>query len=258
MTRSQKVSYGLFGGVIVGIVAMHLGGPLLAGLFSYMILDYANQKLSRRMAKTLSRWFSLLIFLVIATGVVWLLVYFLRQTISTIPQIVTDATPAVIEIAQRHNVSLPFDSIQELREVIIGAIKGHAGEITKVSGLLSKRIFHILAGMFVAVLCFFADRDESYQANLFDAIRKDFNRRARGLMEGFEKVIGAQVIISLINTTATAIFLVVTGFPYIHFLVPATFIVGILPIIGNLISNTFIVATALTISPKLALAALVF
>ena len=37
-----------------------------------------------------------------------------------------------------------------------------------------------------------------------------------------------------------------------------TFLCGLLPIIGNLMSNTLIIAVGFTISPKLALVALIF
>jgi predicted PurR-regulated permease PerM len=69
---------------------------------------------------------------------------------------------------------------------------------------------------------------------------------------------GAQLIISLINTTLTAIFITSVSLPYAGVVVVVTFLCGLLPIIGNLISNSVIVGIAFTISPKLGLIALVF
>jgi predicted PurR-regulated permease PerM len=65
-------------------------------------------------------------------------------------------------------------------------------------------------------------------------------------------------VISLVNTAFTVVFLSAMGFPYIPFLALATFIFGCIPIVGNLVSNTLICGTALTISPQAALGSLAF
>ncbi|HTD88165.1 MAG TPA: AI-2E family transporter, partial [Candidatus Binatia bacterium] len=74
----------------------------------------------------------------------------------------------------------------------------------------------------------------------------------------FELVMGAQLIISSINTVLTAIFVLTVGLPYAGVIVVVTFLCGLLPIIGNIISNTITVAIAFTVSPHTALGALAF
>ena len=69
---------------------------------------------------------------------------------------------------------------------------------------------------------------------------------------------GAQIIISLINAILTAVFLVWNEFPYAVVLAGLTFLFGLVPIVGNLASNTLIVSVGITISPHMALMALVF
>ena len=69
---------------------------------------------------------------------------------------------------------------------------------------------------------------------------------------------GAQMIISGINTALTSIFVIAVNLPYAVVVIGVTFFCGLLPVIGNLISNTVIVGISFTISPKLALGALVF
>src|SRR5438552_5384534 len=69
---------------------------------------------------------------------------------------------------------------------------------------------------------------------------------------------GAQITISLINTTLTAIFLLAVRMPHAPLLIAVTFLCGLVPIVGNLVSNTIIVFVSLTVSPKLAIGALVF
>ena len=80
----------------------------------------------------------------------------------------------------------------------------------------------------------------------------------------FRRIVFAQVRISAINTFLTAVFLL-AGLPIfgVHLplsktLVVLTFVVGLLPVIGNLISNTVVVVVGLSVSPYVASAALIF
>jgi predicted PurR-regulated permease PerM len=82
--------------------------------------------------------------------------------------------------------------------------------------------------------------------------------RFRTLYQSFARVMGAQIIISAINTALSAIFLVSTGYPYSMLLVCLVFLCGLLPIVGNLISNVVIVGVGFTMSPRLGITALVF
>ena len=52
----------------------------------------------------------------------------------------------------------------------------------------------------------------------------------------------AQITISTINTVLTAIFVAAMGLPHLVVAVGLTFLCGFLPVIGNLISNTLVVA----------------
>ena len=78
------------------------------------------------------------------------------------------------------------------------------------------------------------------------------------LFRSFATVMGAQITISFINTALTAIFLMAAGIPHAPLLIVVTFLCGLVPIVGNLVSNTIIVFVALTVSLKLAISALVF
>lgn len=69
---------------------------------------------------------------------------------------------------------------------------------------------------------------------------------------------GAQLTITLINTALTGIFLLIIRLPQAPLLIATTFLCGLVPIVGNLVSNTIITFLALSVSLKLALAALIF
>jgi predicted PurR-regulated permease PerM len=71
-------------------------------------------------------------------------------------------------------------------------------------------------------------------------------------------VIGAQMTISAINTVLTAIFVLVVGLPYGPVVIGLTFLCGLFPIVGNIVSNTVIVFIGFLVSAKIAIAALIF
>jgi predicted PurR-regulated permease PerM len=74
----------------------------------------------------------------------------------------------------------------------------------------------------------------------------------------------AQVRISALNAALTGVYLLVivpwtgTHLPFAKTMLVVTFITGLLPVIGNLISNTMIVVLSLSVSPVLAVSSLAF
>jgi predicted PurR-regulated permease PerM len=88
--------------------------------------------------------------------------------------------------------------------------------------------------------------------------------RTSRLATAFRQVVFAQVKISLLNTLFTAIFLLVVlplfgvHVPLSKTLVLITFLAGLLPVVGNIISNTVITIVALSVSFYVAMAALLY
>jgi predicted PurR-regulated permease PerM len=94
--------------------------------------------------------------------------------------------------------------------------------------------------------------------NLYSICCDQVSTRFRDFYRSFATVMGAQITISLINTTLTAIFLLSVRLPHGALLVAVTFLCGLVPIVGNLVSNTVIVFVALTVSLKLGIFGLLF
>jgi predicted PurR-regulated permease PerM len=88
--------------------------------------------------------------------------------------------------------------------------------------------------------------------------------RAARIGYAFRRVVFAQLKISLINTFFTGVYLafVLPHFgvhlPFTNALIVVTFVVGLLPVVGNLISNTVIVIISLSHSLDAAVSSLVF
>ncbi|MFA6004784.1 MAG: hypothetical protein WC881_12040, partial [Elusimicrobiota bacterium] len=170
MPLVKKLSYLLVGLLLAAAIWLRLGPVILAGLFSYMILDITHRFFIRRIHPRISRWISLLVFLLAATLISWMLVRFVRQTISTLPQIAATAIPKLIVLAEYYRIDLPFDNVYELREIALTELRDNADAITKMSGLLTIRIFHIIIAILAAILCFFSPPIITQESNLFDTV----------------------------------------------------------------------------------------
>jgi predicted PurR-regulated permease PerM len=88
--------------------------------------------------------------------------------------------------------------------------------------------------------------------------------RANRLGEAFRRVVFAQVRISALNALLTWIYLALilpafgVQLPFVKTMVLVTFVVGLLPVLGNLISNTIIVIISLSHSLYVAAGSLAF
>ena len=164
----------------------------------------------------------------------------------TLPASVADVLPTTIE---------------GLRQQLVEMLGEHVQKISVV-GLEGFKVFaHILLGMVVggmAAVHHFKEHDSA--PPLISALRS----RLRTLATAFDKVVFAQVKISALNTALTAIYLLIAlplfgiHLPMATILVLLTFAVGMLPVVGNLVSNTVIVVISLGVSPGVGIASLLF
>src|SRR5215472_6363869 len=78
-------------------------------------------------------------------------------------------------------------------------------------------------------------------------LARQLAERARRVGDAFRRVVFAQVRISALNTFFTLVYLMVVlptlgvHLPFTKTLIGVTFIAGLLPVVGNLISNSIIV-----------------
>jgi predicted PurR-regulated permease PerM len=89
-------------------------------------------------------------------------------------------------------------------------------------------------------------------------------QRVRTLAHAFRSVVFAQVKISAVNTVLTALYLAAVlplfgvHLPFIKAMIAITFFAGLLPVIGNILSNSVIVVVSLSTSFSVALGSLGF
>jgi predicted PurR-regulated permease PerM len=260
MSASTRVSYGVLALTIILAGFLHLGPPLLVVLFSYFALRQLYYLTKRK-------WLALVLFLVVVTGIAAAAVHFTRAAIIALPDVAETSIPSASAWAQRRQIELPFTDFESLRTVVIDALKEEAHYLQDVAQFARRTgaalVFSIL-GIVAAVSLFLKTGLDPYRGthavknNLYSISCDEVSTRFRDFYRSFATVMGAQITISLINTALTAIFVVAVRLPHAPLVIAITFLCGLVPIIGNLVSNTIIVFVALTVSLKLAIGALVF
>jgi len=155
---------------------------------------------------------------------------------------------------------LPGD-VEELRQAAIAWLGPHAGELKHVGAEAGRTLAHILVGLGIGVLASLHDIEPHQSPGPLAAALRE--RMAR-LGQAFRRVVFAQTRISAVNTALTAFYLFAilrsarVHLPLSKTVLVITFLVGLIPVVGNLVSNSIIVILSLSVSLPAAIASLVF
>lgn len=249
---------------LFGIMFLHLVPVYLAGLLVFFAVRKTASLMPKRWYPRLASWLAFLILLAVTLFVIRTLylggVKYIHNAIANRAlmntldlgwdRFLSNLSPATVQY-------LPpsFESLIDNFTDLIGA---HWATV----GALSHSIFHgvVLSIVGIAVGVLIALEPKHTYVGVFDTLAKEVERVARG----FWGVLSSQFVISLINTSLTCIYLFVmlpkadVHLPYPVFLVMVTFVAGLLPVLGNLISNTVIVLMSFTVSALVAVSSLVF
>src|SRR5438445_8849589 len=260
MVTTTRLSYGVLAATISLAGLLHLGVPLLIRLFSYF-------GLRQLCFLTQRKWLALILFGIVVAGVGIAAVFFTRAAILALPDVADTSLPSASAWAQKRQIELPFNDFESLRQAVTDALSQEAHYLRNLANFAKSTtaiLFFSVIGIIAAGSLFFKTGLDPHRGthrvknNLYSICCDEVSRRFRDFYRSFATVMGAQITISLINTVLTAIFLVAVHLPHAPLLIAVTFLCGLVPIVGNLVSNTVIVFVALTVSLKLAISALVF
>jgi len=249
------------------VLHLNLLGALLAGMLVYQLVHTIAPLIERRTSSQRARWASVvLVSIVIVGGLTGVTVGIIQHFENDVPgvQKVMSQMMAFVDQARGHIPAavagyLPVD-VDQLKLKMFALMHEHADQLSQ-GGKNAARIFgQIVIGMIIGAVIAIGAQKNVQRLPLSTA----FVTRVARFADAFRRIVFAQVKISAINTAFTGVFLLLilpifhARLPFTTMLVALTFVVGLLPVIGNLISNTLIVAVALTVSLPAAITALVF
>ncbi len=268
-----KLSAVEIGSYIVALLAMwavlelKLLGALLAGMLVFQLVHTLAPRIEKHMSSGRARWLAVVILSAVIvgalTGFTVAIIEHFEKDVPSVQKLLDQAMSLIDQargrlpefIAQ----NLPV-STEQMKEKAAVLMQTHASTLSQ-GGKNAARIFtHILIGMIIGAIIAVGAQKHMQRLPLSTA----FITRVGRFADAFRRIVFAQVKISAINTVFTGIFLLLllplfhAPLPMAKTLVILTFIVGLLPVIGNLISNTLIVAVALSVSFPAAVTALIF
>lgn len=250
------------------VLYLHLLPALLAGLVVFELVHTLAPLLEKRLAGQRSRLFAVAALAIFTIGVLILAIAgtiaFFRSDTGSLPaladqvqHILTDARtrlpPWLVE-------NLPGNA-DELKAMAFGWLDQHSKEVQLVGKEATRSFVHVLIGMVIGGLVSLHEGQPLVKMRPF---ARALLERVVRFSEAFRKIIFAQVRISALNTSLSAIFLLLAlplfgiHLPLAKTLIAITFLAGLLPIVGNLISNSLIVIVSLSVSVYAAIAALCF
>ena len=279
--RYRDVAFALTALAVLFVLWQHLLPALFAGLLVHeLVLQLAPRlgflRASGRRSTLLA--VGLLSGVIIAALVLLLiaLIAFFRSDAGSLPALLQKLAET-IESARKILPEWVFENLpgdpDEIKDAIGQWLRHHAADMRNIGREVGRAVAHALIGMVAGAMV--ALSGTATQGELrplarelgaqIKALSAAFRRvDVEDSRVAFRRVVFAQVYISANNTVCTWLYIGVllpmlgVHLPFPYALVAITFIAGLLPVLGNLISNTIIVVASLAQGFGIAVGSLVF
>jgi predicted PurR-regulated permease PerM len=264
----KTASWIIIGFMLFLVLQLKLVPALLGGLLVYELVQMLAPFIERPLHGKRARWLALVAISIFTVGLLVLLIFgvfaFFKSDAGNLQvfseklqHILTDArTKLPLWIVE----NLPGD-VDDLKEMAVSRLRAHSKEVQLIGGHAMHLFVHMLIGMVIGALVSLYECPPRGRLGPLTAALID---RVSRFGDSFRRIVFAQVRISALNTVFTTFFLVVllplfgVQLPLMKILIATTFFCGLLPVVGNLLSNTVIVIVGLSMSIYVAVAALVF
>lgn len=255
--------------MLVFIVYSHLLPALLAGLLMYELVHLLAARINLRRfggrpAKIVAvALLASLMATLITFATIGLMAFFHSDT-GKLPMLMQKMA-AIIEgsrsLLPEWLVEKLPTSAEGIQAAAVELLRTHASEVQTVGKEMGRTLVHVLIGLIIGAMI---SLREVTSQHTYNPLSGALAERVRLLGDAFRRIVFAQVRIAALNAIFTAIYLMVilpffgVNLPLTKTLILITFLAGLLPVIGNLISNSVIVIVSLGHSLHVAIASLLF
>ena len=268
-TRFDLAAWVLAALVLVLVLMLDLLPALLAGLLVYELTrmlapKFRPARMRRMQGRIIAVVFLAIIIVVLLILAVLGMIAAVKSMNANLPVLMQKMADVIDGMKTRLPEAivqkLPAD-VDELKVTTSNWLRTNAGSLGHMGMQAVRVVIHILVGFFVGALVALHD---VHAAHDLGPLGHAMQERASRLGTAFRRVVFSQVRISAINTALTALYLIVAlplfgvHLPLATTMVIVTFCVGLLPVLGNLVSNSIILTLSLSVSGSVALASLVF
>jgi predicted PurR-regulated permease PerM len=246
-----------------GLLAALFSGLLVFSLV-HLLAPVLGRQISNQRAKMIAVAVLSSLIVTILSGAIWGLVDFFTAD----PVRVARLLQKLADVIEASRDQLPVwlrshlpTGVESLREMLTRWMREHAVEARSVGETAGRVIAHVLIGMVIGAMAALYDTTEPKN---YKPLAAALHTRVVTVAAAFEQIVFAQVRIAAINAVFTGLFLLIAlplagvHLPLVKTMIAFTFVAGLLPVVGNLISNTVLVVVGLSHSLHVAVASLVF
>ena len=269
LQRCELAAWIMAGAALLAILELRLLAGLLAGLLVYELVEAAAARLrlaglrysAGRIAALALLWLLIAGLLLLAALGFSALLNDRSDSLAALLQKMAD----VVDAARGHLPGWAREYVpanaKELEMAASAWLRSHAGELQSAGERIARALLQILVGMVIGGMIALADYSKPRELG---PLAKALGDRVALLAHAFRRIVFAQVRISSLNTVLTAIYLLLVlpglgiHLPLVKTMIAVTFFAGLLPVLGNLISNTVIFVVSLSSSLYASIGSLVF
>ncbi len=270
VTRYDLAAWAIMASFVVGALSLHLIPAVLSGLLIFEIVHtlaprVVGHRVSADRAKLAAVAFLALLVIGATLGAGAAAVTGVRSEgggFSALLQKMAEIVEGSRELLPEWMHGwFPKGDADTIKESSAQWLREHAVELTRLGGEAGTAVMHALIGMVLGALI--SLRSASGRATTAPLARA-LTAQVSHFSDAFRQIVFAQFRISALNTMLTGLYLIVglplagVALPFVKTMTLATFFIGLLPIVGNLITNTIIVVISLSHSVRIAACSLVF
>ena len=264
----EWASYGLAAAGLLLILQAGLLVALYAGLLVFALVHLLAPRLSATLDTQRARLIAVAVLgsaiVLLLTVIVWGAASFFMSDAGSL----TVLLKKMADLIDQSRAQIPLwlsaylpQSAEAMQQFLADWMRDHASQATDLGKQTGRLVAHLLLGMVIGAM---AALHDTTQIHHYKPLSAALHTRIVRLHQAFKQIVFAQVRIAGINTIFTGIFLAIAlpmagiHLPFVKTMILITFIAGLLPVIGNLVSNTVIVVISLSHSLSTAAFALVF
>ncbi len=267
-SASEIASWLLAAAALMLVMTGGLLAALYSGLLVYALVHLLAPKLGRVFSSHSARLVAVAslgtVIVLMLTALIWSAINFFVSDAGSLPVLLKKLAD-LLDQSRRQlppwlAAHLP-ESAEALQQILTEWLRAHAAQATHLGQQTGRLIAHLLMGAVIGAMAALYD---TTQVHHFKPLAAALHRRIARLHIAFRQIVFAQVWIAAANALLTGLFLAVAlplagvHLPLVKTMIAVTFVAGLLPVLGNLISNTVIVIVGLSHSLPVALAALAF
>ncbi|QKJ67196.1 hypothetical protein HQN60_11055 [Deefgea piscis] len=260
-------SLGIVASLLLLVFFLHLVPALLAGMLVFLLIQSLTRLTFSMLSKVWSRWLVLVLmssWVVLALFVLVLAILSIMKSEHGLLALLDEMAQIIGEAKGVLPLWLSYDwpsSPTGIQAAVVSLLQHHIAQLQATGKELGLLLAHLIVG---AVIGGIVALSEVNRCDRLGVLSQALLIRVQGFTAAFRAVMLAQLKISLINTALASVYLLLilpavgAHLPFVKTMLVLTFILGLLPIVGNLFSNAIIVTVSFSQSLSIAIASLVF